>query len=240
MAIVRGCGTRVKGGTYLFFGTSPYGRPVEAFLKDYPQPLDPALRVSPRGITFIERGGVYHVLDWVGQSFYPNVYDYIEEVRLYGGSRHVSSKIDFSKLTPRSKHLLIHPRAIVTNWQEYYIAEEKRAQEISPLDPFTDWRGECCPKHTHDAHHGPCLAIGRFTLTNADLDIGGMYSHRVIRSMPSFAYGGWRAPRGFVPQYAPGIFMSLPITAIQVVKGNHEAVLKAAQRSSLPVEEVDE
>lgn len=225
MAVIRGCGTRKEGGVYLCFGTSRKGKPIEHFLKDYPQPLNSGLRLSPIGVRLIERDGITHVLDWVGESHYPNVWDYIEEVSRFGSSRHVARNLDFSKLTLRSKHLFVHPRVVVTNWHEFFSAHPYHAPQA--------WRNFHCPKHRHDEYDGPCLGICKSLLD--PYTSKGWHGDMVNREMPSFSYTGHRAPEGFTPQYQAGIFMALPIHQIEVVMGgNHEDAVTRTRQSELP------
>ena len=78
----RQCGYRKKGGAYLTVPTSGDGAPIEYFLVDPPQPVDlETLGIVPRGVHLIEKEGVWHVFDVVGQDSYPNVADLVEEAR---------------------------------------------------------------------------------------------------------------------------------------------------------------
>ena len=67
----RQCGYRKKGGAYLTVPTSEDGMPIEYFLLDPPRPVDlNALAIAPRGVHLIEKGGVWHVFDVIGQENY--------------------------------------------------------------------------------------------------------------------------------------------------------------------------
>src|SRR5262245_36141654 len=118
----RGCGKRKAGGAYLTVDTSPNGSPIEHFLVDEPQPINIAeLGITPRGVHLIERDGVCHAFDWVGQDSYPNVADFIEEARRLGVSRRCELP-DYSKLTAESRLILIHARAWIENPEAYRAA----------------------------------------------------------------------------------------------------------------------
>ena len=74
--VPRGCGTRTSGGVYLECGTGYGGRPLEFFLADPPIPLTCDTKL---GVQLIERDGVVHVLDWIGEQHYPNCADFLEK-----------------------------------------------------------------------------------------------------------------------------------------------------------------
>src|SRR5919204_591068 len=132
-SLPRGCGTRVRGAAYWECGLDPDGATIEEFLIDCPSLIPSGLSVAPRGVTTIEVGGVTHVVDWVGSEHYLNVSDFVSEVSRLGLSRRLPSTLDFSKITPASRILLIHARA--------------RVENASLYGPFR------CPKGFHD--HGP-------------------------------------------------------------------------------------
>jgi len=79
----RGCGkTRVRGGVYAEVGTGPGGRPIEEFLFDPPILIPAGFNVPNRGVLLTERNGVWHVVDRVGNEFYPCPADFVEECLL--------------------------------------------------------------------------------------------------------------------------------------------------------------
>lgn len=111
----RGCGTRVAGGCYVECGTSEHGVPIEYLIEDSPLTwahIGKADWFTPHRTPFVvEHNGVNHLVIWVGEEFYPNVFDYIEETRVLGASRRLPGGFDFSKITTDSRMILIHPRA---------------------------------------------------------------------------------------------------------------------------------
>ena len=119
MPVERGCGKRKPGGLYLECGLGANGLPLEHFLIDPPRPLPtdigegiinkPKLWQDPNTQT-------NHVLIWVGQSHYPYVGDFIEEVRQFGASRRIPHTFPFDKLTPHSTMIFVHPRTLNTRW----------------------------------------------------------------------------------------------------------------------------
>jgi hypothetical protein len=134
----RQCGYRKKGGIYLTVLTSEDGAPIEYLLIDPPQPVDlDALGIVPRGVHLIEKEGVWHVFDVVGQDNYPNVCDVLEEGRVLGFSRRCELP-DYSRLTRESRLVLIHQRAFIRNYREY-------------LERFTEQEADDfkCPQRRH-------------------------------------------------------------------------------------------
>ena len=117
----RGCGYRQPGAAYLAVPLGPGGRPVEEFLIDPPIGIDDPgrLGLSAVGVALVERDGATHVLDIVGREHYPTVASFIDEARQMGISRRVSRTIDFSRITPASRLLLLHPHADIANALEF-------------------------------------------------------------------------------------------------------------------------
>ena len=220
----RGCGTRVRGGVYGECGLGPNGRPIEEFLFDPPILVPKGLGVPTRGVLLVERAGIWHVVDRVGNEFYPSPADFLEEAKRMGVSRRFPSNIDFSKLTADSRLLLVHDRAWVDNCAD-----------------FAPWR---CPKqfehHAFDQEPAMCAGVWWEDLRDVHALAPGI--RHVHRQMPSFSYEGRRAPDGVEGTYQQAFFASFPIHRLAVVKGSPktEASKTAAQKSTLPVVEVIE
>jgi hypothetical protein len=151
--VQRGCGTREEGGVYLESGLSEDGVPIEAFLADPPVPYEVD---STLGQSLVERDGTYHIIDWVGQDGYEYAADIVEEVRQYGLSRRVSKHFEFSKLTPESRIILVHARAVASDpesaasfeWESFeqdraktrcacYLRTNSERHLTGPFDPCT-------------------------------------------------------------------------------------------------------
>lgn len=114
----RGCGaSRVQGGVYFECGLGEDGLRVERFLKDRPISISASnLSLSDRGVKFIQdKKGVWHILDIVGRESYPDVARFVEEVRRLGLSRRAANTSPFGLLSPESKILCAHRRAIIEN-----------------------------------------------------------------------------------------------------------------------------
>lgn len=246
---VRGCGTRVAGGVYVVCPMGPNGRPLESFLLDPPVPIDmDALGLAPRGVQLLDRDGATHVLDYVGAQHYPNVADFLEEVRRFGLSRRVPRTLDFSRLGSRSRILIAHGRGWIDGDRWPYYADGPGGWSVPDHYPLvgrhvrpTSWE---CPKGL-PAHDG--ISARTFDLPMCcglfweDIEGGAPAgdSRAVERAMPSFAYTARRRPDGVTPRYRPALVASFPIAWLEIVRdrdgGEHEQTAAAVRRSGLPV-----
>jgi hypothetical protein len=227
----RGCGTRVVGGVYLECPLSTNGMPIEYFLVDPPWVVDKEeMGLSSIGVKLIEKDGIWHVLDIVGSQYYPNVADFVEELKRLGLSRRVPKSLPFSKLTSESKIMLLHERASIANHKDY------------------DQHGANCPRSIkeHDGIHtrAGSILIDRHkemcvkTWWN-DIDKGEeIEDGKVERTMPAFTYEGYARPDHVIPKYELAIFCSLPIQKIAVIEDQenftHEHAMEKVSVSEIP------
>jgi hypothetical protein len=232
VAVKRGCGTRIENSVYWECGMGPDGQPIEHFLICPPRRVPEGLTLSSLGVQLLEVGGVTHVVDVVGQEYYPNVADFIEEVRRFGLSRKLPHTLDFSRLTWESRLLVAHARAVVTNmgdWFESPDIGELRCPKLLEGHP----RGvECCGwVWWNDIEGGVKSAAA-----------GDSDPLLVVREMPSFRYNGHGRPEGVTPQYELGFFASLPLGRIAVVQGDKSAerIERIKGQTDVIVEEVSE
>lgn len=268
LAPVRGCGTRKPGGAYLCASLGERGIPLEALVVDPPVPVDPLeLGVSAVGMTLATGSqGQAVVYDWVGAEHYPNPADYIEETALFGSSRRVPTSFDFASLGPGAVHVLIHPRAVALN-PEWALTNRPDRPVAHPSYLHRACTREAvvfCPFGQRLVHENQavndesvewcaalwweCLLPDTATFAG-DVDGFDDQTRRrrpVTRTMPSFEYRGYVLPDAdiWTPEWAPGLFLQLPITRVEVVRDPedllHEPVLDRARRASIPVLEVDE
>jgi hypothetical protein len=251
MSIVRGCGRRKVGAIYAEVPLSPFGMPFEYFLLDPPVPVDAReMGLTAVGVKLIKRPDtdedVYDVYDIIGADSYPNIADFIEEGRRFGLSRRISTAVDFSLLSDKSKMILLHPKAFILNPDDYHAG--------CTFD---------CPKEIAD-HNAiwsaarPEKLPGRTTipacigLWHQDIEGGeemkkegdAAWDRTVQRMMPSFTYFGHARPEGVTPQYALAIFGALTIGRLVVINdpdaNTHEMSMQKASRSSLTVDLEDE
>lgn len=233
--VTRGCGTRSSGGLYLECGTGYGGKPLEFFLSDPPIPMTCDTKV---GVELIERGGVVHVLDWVGEQHYPFVTDFLEEGRHYGFSRRIPRTLNLSRLTAESRLLIVHAKGLVVNREALrpFIPERYNT-------PSTE-QGKRKPAHKHhcghleqtanpehyqpDSHTHGCTrdmwAVPPASRVEDDAP------PRYIREFASISYEV--APLALdapAPEYVSALVASLPITNISVIKardGSHQETLE--------------
>ena len=232
--VTRGCGTRVGGGLYLECGTGYGGKPLEFFLSDSPIPMTCDTKV---GVELIERGGVVHVLDWVGEQHYPFPSDFLEEGRHYGFSRRIPRTLDLSRLSANSRLLVIHARGLVVNHEA-----------LRPFMPehynsaYTE-QGKRKPAHKHHCGHLERTASPEHLQPDprkhgCTRDLWVPPASRVEDGVPpryvrEFASVSYEvvplAPDAPAPEYASALVASLPITNISVIKardGSHQETLE--------------
>jgi hypothetical protein len=222
--VKRGCGSRMAGGCYWELGIGPDGRPVEDFLLDPPIRVSPDLHIPARGVITIEREGVTHLLDRVGAQSYPNLVDFVEEVRRFGLSRRLPSNLPFARLTSESRLLPIHDRAWVENIAHY----RSWACRTGKVAHTPGERPEMCSGVWWE----DLEAIGKLEAS---------LSRDCIRCMPSFTYAARVRPTDVTPIYQRAFFASFPCSRLIVVRGNeHERTLERMRAAQLTVDAVDQ
>ncbi len=224
IAVPRGCGEREEDGIYWELGTGAGGNPLEDFLIDPPFPIE---GVSALGVTWHqhEETGVWHLIDWIGSQYWPNPADWLEEVRRFGVSSRLPSTLEFERLTPESRLLIVHAHGFLEN-----------AHELLNFQPAPAYR---CPlvkdPHSPGEH---CASLHWLTLEREE---GDDHPQMVERQMPSFHYKAQALPPGFAPKWRPAVIASFPCSRLVVVAGEKtEDRLAAMQKSTLPTAVVDQ
>lgn len=184
----RGCGKRKPGGVYICTKLSPHGVPLEEFIIDPPEPYEGEKFRVP---IIFEKNGMNHLLFWVGKEFYPFPSDFIEEVRRFGASKRVPVEFPIQKLSVGSLMFFVHPLAIIKN------------HDMLPPPPL-------CPKRlkSHLSNETYCLGHS-YQVAPANAE-GKRKVGDTIYDVTPFASD---APL----EFAPGIFLRLPITDIDHV-----------------------
>jgi len=236
-SVDRGCGRRVQGGIYAECGTSRNGKPVEAFLLCPPIVVDnKALGLTPVGVKVIEdKIGdlvVHNVWDWIGSVYYPNVADFVEEVRRFGMSRRLPRTLDYGKLNSDSRMYLLHSRAYINEPIPYH------TERIGGRALGYDWAW--CPLGRHDQHdQSTCAGLWWEDLRGEKKKDGRI----VERFRPSFAYTGALPPHRATPNCTLAVFAAFPIYRLAIVRADddsHERSAEAASAASIPFEIVEE
>ena len=218
----RGCGFRKKGGIYIGTEFSEYGYPIEYFLID--PPYIPTWEYKKQGVELIkDESGTYHIIDYVGSGFYPNVSDFIEETKRLGLSRRCEG-IDYSLLSPESTWIGIHKKAHISNWEQIF-------SNSLVADTFK------CPKDipTHNFERLEEMCIG-FCWYDVDSQEEGQKELACKEK-----YFCSKINPQIERNYFPAMFLRLPIHKIEFVKGAKEKKLKKLKEMdlSIPVKEVD-
>ncbi len=226
-SVSRACGRRIRGGVYAETRLSEDGLPIEYFIVDPPTPVELSqLGLAAVGVQLIEINGVRHIFDVVGQEFYPYPADYVEETRRLGASRRLPANLDFSRLEPGSRLVLIHARAVIENFNDY------------PQPPDVE-----CPKgiypHSLSPLRAMCAGLWWHDLPDpSDESDASFPNGQVQRQIEGgTVYRGHPRLEGVVPSYRHGVFLSLPISNLAVIQGGEatERTYEAACNSGLPV-----
>jgi len=224
MTSERGCGRRIAGGLYAALPLGPQGRPVEDFIQCPPRRL--GFDMPMQGQLPVMMDDTLHLADWIGSAFYPNVADFLEEVRAMGLSRRLSPSLavhdpqmgcaPLEALSARSRLLCVHPRAFIYNVEDYQPADFP------------------CPRNV-EGHPGNAMCAGYYwwdvddgepieTFYPSDYDITvtpTRHDLMVRRALPSFSYIARRRPDGVTTVYAPAIFAAFPISSLVLIQGQH-------------------
>lgn len=241
-AVKRGCGKRQKGGVYVEVGLAGPGEdgvPLESFLVDPPLPVDlKAMGLTPVAVKMVERDGIWHVFDFVGEKYYPNIADFLEEVRRFGLSRRLPKNIDYSLLTSESKIILVHRKAWIENVRPYY----------EDWQTLTEMYWNKCPNsdQSHaDDYDEMCAGVWWQDIDpHEHKKVPYSGSDRIVEiEMPSFKYTAALKPDDHLPGYDPAIFASFPMHRLAVVDDpegkTHLDALKAASDAGIPTDLVD-
>jgi hypothetical protein len=253
---VRGCGERVSDGLYLVCRTGSKGIPFDNFLICSPVAWQGSIseivnKVVPWPRKVMNRDGeletvilngkpVYDVLIWVGAEHYNYAPLFIEEGRRLGFSRRVPKTFDFSKLTPGiSNMVFVHPRALVSNWQDYLAPEycprnkpghvedlivEAMADpdKIITIDSLLNSNsvGQAIGLNgsAKSAKEGPCLGTLYNLLPDNGLNVTRLDEGYCQWTLP-FGSGFMYRPikNNVEPEYKPGIFGMFPIHGLEYV-----------------------
>lgn len=250
-AVKRGCGERQQGGAYAETGLSERGLPIESFYVDPPIRVNAdELGLTAIGVKLVTRAdGTTDVWDVIGSQHYPNVADFLEEVKRFGMSRRLPSSLDFARLGPGSKHVLLHARGYVANWRALELARREGCPRVAGNHSLVlrgatpETADRYCPiPPTHDLavpqHETLCAGLWWDDVTGGEPTLAGQAGVDVTRGMPSFRYGARRVAPEITRDYRLAVVAALPITNIAVIRaadGRHERVIEAAGKSALPV-----
>lgn len=245
--MTRGCGELIEGGVYASVELSPFGKPLEAFLLDPVLPIDlekagisirqPTLRQAP--------GNAYYLLDVVGESYYPNVTDILEEIRAQGLSRRLELPASqYNLLQPDQEIILIHPSAFINldGLDIYY-------QHRKPLNPL-GYRWHNCPTNQNDHEHMKKL-INCAGLHWNRVDIGAEDLNKTARivqkTIGEVTYKGYKSPdkaMDLLPSevFSAGAIARFRISNFNIVKskdGIHHEKIEKLQGCDIPWRVID-
>ena len=225
----RGCGKRKQGGLYLCCGLGPGGRPIEEFVIDPPIPWENG---HFQGAEIRQRAdGIYDVLLWVGEEFYPFVPDFVEEARRLGISKKVSPDIDFSMMTPyQSRIILVHPRTITDDGYSVLAIEDGCVPHIPRPDKK---RPECDHPLTRDARKPNCT-FALWDLSSMEdkknHELEEVADTTMEITTPSCKYKVMIPFARETISYTPGMFLAVPFTHFEYVNKKGTIPTKVADK----------
>lgn len=238
---VAGCGTRKSGYVYMYTDMQKWLRtyPLSYFLYDPPvlvsNPGDWGL--SAQGISYVEKGGVTHAMDWIGKENYPNTADILEELLQFDGSGLIPLSPGITKLIPgKSRRLLFHPRGYLHNAGIYREHFQETDRPVCILSP-DDYR-----RSMHLDHDANQMCAGLHWQ-----DVLGLSpepdSRLGVRRNGDTIYRAAGPIIGEPPQYDLALVAWLPIDELHIVEGdegrNDSKIAKAievlSRISNLPV-----
>jgi len=218
----RCCGTRQEESVYACCGVSPWGRPIEDYIVDPARVWEPGFQ---RGVKIVSRYPVEDVNDlviFVGKSYYPSPWDFVEETRGYGVSRKVIPTLPFDKLTPgKSNMVFVHSRAIPTFG---YVCDREAPLSHCHQIGKGEWKNVGVGWHPDKS---PCT----FALRDLTYSIGS----KMVKSnedeetfdveLPAFTYWG-RIPREVAKEltWDVGIFLTSPLTHVEFCREENTQV----------------
>lgn len=265
--VSRGCGTRQAGGVYLSSPLSPNGMPISWFLLDPPvvvdKTMEESLGISEIGVKLIKRPNaeVWDVWDIVGQNNYPNVADMVMEIAKLGLSRRIAVGEAFELLSSESRIILLHRRAHIENFHDYYGTIFMESDEMARDDRPEMDKELSCPRRIlealglrtgphHEADpggnsHEMCAGLWWEDVTNGErLYDPDLRKRSVRRVLGDTTYIAREKPEEVEPEYELAIFAKMPIRQIEVIRDlighKHVGAVSQAARSSLPVSVEDE
>ena len=234
----RGCGTRVTHGLYACTGVtegddSPLAQ-IELLINDPPIPWN-----RFRGHQLHQRrDGIWDLIMWVGQEYYPTVPDFVEEARRHGVSRRLPlpRSADYSLLTPwQSMIRLVHARAVVHG--EYFVTHH--------LLPGTSPRLPARPSDCYSAEctHRPKRELDVTSCTFALWDLSALHHVEDLHSVQvdtdliaqvetpsvSYAVNYPLSPEDTPPRYSPGVFLSTFFTHFEYVNPTGDIPVSVAE-----------
>lgn len=247
----RACGeSRIAGGAYNSVEVGEDGGiPIETVLNCPPSliPNIHQLGLSSRGVKVLDLfgTGVHHVYDVIGMDSYPYFPDYFEEGYRHGFSRLFQApgtSFPWNLITRDSRHLLIHPRAILANSDQFFA----KRLGTGPWD-------KGCPKKVED-HIYPmpdlkmlkkldlpapmCLSLTWESMVPTNAEKKTLSGREFTRSGVGFNFPASIPPQGVKPVWMYGIVMWLPIK-IEVVNddqdGTHKDILSLLESNATNV-----
>lgn len=218
---------------YLEIPLSQYGVPLEDFLCCPARVIPDELELPTRGMVLRTTDDGSQILyDWIGSNNYPNVLDFVEEIRAAGLSRRIQSNFDFSQLNGNVKYCAVHERGYVAN--ESWYRDYARANPIVGSDGIKRQTPWPCPRGLHALDHtedDPCSAVWWHDIAPGHGRETDKERIVMVDQPAGNPYVAMERPPDLVPIYYPAIVLVMPVMRLAVIKGpdgEHEKPLANA------------
>lgn len=253
----RGCGKRVSGGVYGCVSLDPDGVHLSHFLLDPPIPyLGTAFQGVHEAPEYITAGWDTDtdlvLMDWVGESGYKAVPDFVEEVRRFGMSRRLPTTFPFEVIKERQVWLaLIHAKAAPDmlglskqsvpwgyDWCKWEVGQP-------PFDPYL------ADHFPHCLYHNWPLAYRLHGLDPYDVDVNGIpmpwgeyHPTHMVNQMTLYDDMDVRGITHALPPETsyphPGFFAVIPLSHLEAVDYVDPDVAARVENSGLELFVVEE
>jgi hypothetical protein len=221
--VERGCGEPAADSMYWMIPTSPDGVPIEYYLLDPLKRIPAGIKIRKRGLTLIQVGEVWHVVDHVGSGPYPNALDWFYEAKAHKFHQKIDSNLDFSKLDKtRSWYFVVHDRVIpvypdIPGWYE----EWNEAEDLIVLTCIQGrenhdrmWQGATFPHEEWE----PCASLLWTDIIQGEFaDERDARLRKVHRKTVSVEYTGYCLDADEPTKWARGFFAAFPLSIMQSI-----------------------
>jgi hypothetical protein len=185
--------------------------------------------LAAQGMLVMERwengqaSGIWDIWDWVGEKNYPYFPIFFEEARWQGTSRKIPPSAPIKLLTQQSRHLFVHPKAILDLESMFTIVQTHLGLKSCPM--------------AIEYHDRPQLETGIYDWCTTYLweTVGQVGTEKEDRNTlcalaNQLSFKAAKMPYGIKPIWSPAVLAWAPIDRLEVIEddidGKHNDVLR--------------